>query len=138
MEDELQPVGDSEFIYRRIPQSFCDPNLPFPIPALAFRPNQNDTTGISVFRARFVSPSETLAAVDANKRNTYFVAQLAVSNLKRLGLTVIPEPDPDGPVGHCVVPELSWNSYQTNKKRLREIQLELGKLASGAIVLRPS
>jgi hypothetical protein len=138
MEDELQPVDDSEFVYRRIPQHFCDPDLPFPIPALAFRPNQNDTTGISVFRARFVTPGGTLAGVDANRHNRYFVTRLAVSDLKRLGLTVVPEPDPNGPVGHCVIPELSWNTYQANKKPLREIQLELGKLASGGIVLRPS
>ncbi len=85
MEDELQPVNDGEIVFRRIPQSFCDPDLPFPIPALAFRPNQNDKTGISVFRARFISAGETLAGVDANKRNTYFVAQLAVSDLIGLG-----------------------------------------------------
>ena len=138
MEDELQPVHDSEFVYRRIPLKFYDPDLPVPIPALAFRPNANDTTGISVFRARFVSPLETLASVDANKRNTYFVAQLAVRDLKKLGVTVVPEPVEAGPAGHCVIPELSWNAYQADKKRLREIQWELGKLASAGIVLRPS
>jgi hypothetical protein len=127
MEDELQPVDDSEFVYRRIPQRFYDPELPVPIPPLAFRPNQNDTTGISVFRARFVEPSDTLVGVDADKRTAYYVAQLLVRDLRKLGLTVIPEPDPEGPAGHTVIPELSWQAYQANKRSLREIQLELGE-----------
>jgi hypothetical protein len=136
--DELQPVDDSEFVYRRILQRFYDPELPVPIPPLAFRPNQNDTTGISVFRARFVEPADTLVGVDADKRTTYYVAQLLIRDLRKLGLTVIPEPDPEGPAGHAVIPELSWKAYQANKRDLREIQLELGKLASEGIVLRPS
>ncbi len=138
MEDELQPVDEGEFVYRRIPQKFYDPELPVPIPPLAFRPNQNDTTGISVFRSRFVKPAETLTGVDADKRNTYFVAQLAVSDLRKLGLTVLPEPDPNGPAGHAVIPELNWKAYQANKRDLREIQLRLGKLAGEGIVLRPN
>jgi hypothetical protein len=137
MEDELQPLEDSEFVYRRIPQSFYDPGLPVPIPALAFRPNQNDTTGISIFRARFVEPAATLIGVDADKRDTYYIARLLVQDLRKLGLTVVPEPDPDGPRGHSVIPELSWKAYQANKRDLREIQLKLGKLASEGIVLRP-
>jgi hypothetical protein len=137
MQDELQPIEDSEFVYRRIPQKYYDPDLPVPIPAVAFRPNPIDTTGISMFRARFLTPAETLAGVDASKRNTY-VAGLAVSDLTRLGLTVIPEPDPKGPPGHSVIPELSWKAYQADKQRLKDIQLELAKLASGGIVHRPS
>ncbi len=138
MGDELQPVDDNEFVYRRIPQKFCNPDLPVPIPALAFRPNQNDTSGISVFRAWFVEPADTLVGVDADKRTTYYVARLAVRDLRKLGLSVVPEPDPEGPAGHSVIPELSWKAYQANKRPLREIQLELGKLASAGIVLRPS
>jgi hypothetical protein len=138
MEEEFQPVDDQEYVYRRIPQRFCNPDLPVPIPALAFRPNQNDTTGISVFRARFVQPAEILAGVDADRRNSYYIARLLVQDLRGLGVTVIPEPVAQGPAGHSVIPELSWKAYQVNKRGLREIQLKLAKLASQAIVLRPS
>jgi hypothetical protein len=92
----------------------------------------------SVFRARFVEPADTLVGVDADKRTSYYVAKLLVRDLRRLGLTVIPEPDPEGPAGHLVIPELSWKAYQANKRGLQEIQLELGRLASEGIVLRPS
>jgi hypothetical protein len=81
MEDEHQPVEESEFVYRRIPEKYYDPDVPVPIPALAFRPSQRDTTGISVFRARFLTPAQTLAGVEASKRNAYYVARLAVSAL---------------------------------------------------------
>ena len=104
MEDELQPVEDNEFVYRRVPKNFYDPGLPVPIPALAFRPNQKDVTGISVFRSRFVEPAETLTGVDADKRNAYLVAQLAVSDLKKLGLSVLPEPDPGWSARSCSDP----------------------------------
>jgi hypothetical protein len=58
--------------------------------------------------------------------------------LHRLGLTVAPEPNPNGPLGHAVIPELSWQSHQTNKQRLKQIQVELAKLASAAIVHQPN
>jgi hypothetical protein len=138
MEDEHQPVEESEFVYRRIPEKYYDPDVPVPIPALAFRPNQRDTTGISVFRARFLTPAQTLAGVEASKRNSYYVARLAVSDLKRLGLTVLPEPDPHEPAGHSVIPELSWKAYQADKQRLRDVQLELAILASRGIVHTPN
>lgn len=136
--DEHQPVDESEFVYRRIPRNFYQASLPIPIQRVAFCPNQNDTTGLSVFRAAFVQPADTLANIDASKRNDYYVAKLAVQDLQRLGLTVAPEPDPNGPLGHAVIPEMSWQAYQAEKQRLKAIQVELAKLASAAIVHQPS
>ena len=51
--DENDPVDDSEFVYRRIHAQFYDPTLPISVQREAFRPNQNDTTGISVLRGRY-------------------------------------------------------------------------------------
>ncbi len=132
MDPQLQPVDAGEFVYRRVHRSFVQTNLLIPIQAAAFRPNQHDTTGLSVFRARFVQPVATLVGVEPGKRNEYCVARLLVQDLHRLGLTVIPEPD--GPPGHAVIPELSWQAYQANKQRLKQVQVELAKLASAAIV----
>lgn len=133
--DEQQPVDASEFVYRRIPRTYYQAGLPIPIHPAAFRPNSNDITGLSVFRATFVQPADT---IEAGKRNNYYVAQIAVQDLHRLGLTVVPEPDPNGPLGHAVIPELSWQAYQADKQRMKQIQLELAKLASAAIVHQPS
>lgn len=136
--DEQQPVDASEFVYRRIPRTYYQAGLPIPIHPAAFRPNSNDTTGLSVFRAAFVQPADTLANIEAGKRNNYYVAQIAVQDLHRLGLTVVPEPDPNGPPGHAIIPELSWQAYQADKQRLKQVQVELAKLASAAIVHQPS
>lgn len=136
--DEHQPVDASEFVYRRIPRAYYKSGLPIPIHPAAFRPNKNDTTGISVFRAAFVQPADSVTNIDASKRNNYYVARIAVQDLRRLGLTVEPDPDPYGPPGHAIIPELSYQIYQADKQRLKQIQLELAKLASAAIVHQPS
>ena len=106
--------------------------------SLAFRPNQNDTTGLSVFRASFLRPEDTLANVEPAKRNDYYVVRLAVADLRALGLTVVAEPDPQGPPGHGVIPELSCVAYQADKARWKPVLFELAKLASAAIVHQPS
>jgi hypothetical protein len=136
--DEHQPVDASEFVYRRIPRNHYQAGLPIPIQRAAFCPNPHDTTGLSVFRAAFVQPADILTNIDASKRNNYYVARIAVQDLHRLALTVEPDPDPDGPPGHAIIPELSYRAYQADKQRLKQVQLELAKLASAAIVHQPS
>jgi hypothetical protein len=136
--DEHQPVAANEFVYRRIHRIYYTAGLLMPIQAAAFRPSQQDTTGLSVFRAAFLQPADTLANLGASKRNEYYVARIAVQDLYQLGLTVVPEPDPAGPPGHAVIPELGWQAYQGSKQRLKQVQVELAKLASAAIVREPS
>jgi hypothetical protein len=133
---ENEPVEDSEFVYRRIHANFYDAALAIPIGPEAFRPTRNDVSGISVFRARFAGPTDTLP-LDPEKAKTYYVAQLLVGDIHRLGLMVVPEPVFTGPSGHAVIPELSWQAYQTDKKRLKPIQHELARLGSARIVFRP-
>jgi len=135
--DEHGPVQDDEFVYRRIHRNFYDASVPTLVRREAFRPSRNDDTGLSVFRAAFVQPVDTLANIDATKRNDYYVARIAVQDLHRRGLTVVPEPDPAGPPGHAVIPELSWQAYHADKQRLKQVQFELAKLASAAIVHQP-
>jgi hypothetical protein len=69
--DEHEIVEDSELVYRRIHHTFFDPTQPMPVRRGAFRPNQNDTTGLSVFRARFLRPVDTLANIDPVKAKEY-------------------------------------------------------------------
>ncbi|MCI0682327.1 MAG: hypothetical protein L0Y71_09500 [Gemmataceae bacterium] len=132
--DEHDPVDDKESVYRRIHRSFFDSSLPIPIRVGAFRPNANDTTGLSVVRSWFGPPTSILAVIDPKRASDYYVVQLAVADLRGLGLTVIPDPSPGGPAGHAVIPELSWPAYQARKQDLKLILVELTKLASAAIV----
>jgi hypothetical protein len=136
--DEHDAVDDGEFVYRRIHRTFLDPRAQIPIQFPAFRPNQNDTRGISVFRAGFGKAVDTLANIDRIKAKDYYVACLAVRDLLELGLTVVPDPDPRGPPGHAVIPELTWQSYQGDKQHWKPILVELTRLASANIVHQPS
>lgn len=136
--DERQPVSDAEHVYRRIHRSYFQPGLAVPIQLAAFRPNQNDATGISLYREAFVTPVDTLCVVNPAKQNEYYVARLAVAALRSLGLSVLAEPDPNGPPGHAVIPELGWAAYQADRQRLKPILLELARLAGTDIVHSPS
>jgi hypothetical protein len=131
-------MDDSEFVYRRIPGIYFNPGLPVPVQREAFRPNANDTAGLSVFRARFAQPLDTLVNVDPAKREDYYVARLSVEALRKLGLTVQPDPLPGGPPGHAVIPELGWNAYQANKVRWKPTLVALAKLASADVVHGPA
>jgi hypothetical protein len=135
--DELDPVDPSEFVYRRIHRTFVEPGAPILIQFPAFRPSAHDTTGLSVFRARFGQPADPLVSVDPAKATDYYVAQLSVTDLHNLGLTVVPEPVAAGPRGHAVIPELSVGAYRSHKRRWKPVLVELARLASAAIVHRP-
>ena len=136
--DEREPVQDDEFVYRRIHRIFFDSGVAPAVRREAFRPTHNDTTGLSVFRDGFLRPEDTLANVDPAKRNDYYVARLAVAALRSLGLTVVADPDPNGPAGHALISELSWPAYDADRARWKPILFELAKLASAAIVHQPS
>jgi hypothetical protein len=136
--DEHDPVDDGEFVYRRIHRTFLDSRAQIPIQFPAFRPNHNDTTGISISRASLIQPLDSLADMDPHKAKHYYVARLAVRDLRQLGLTVAPEPVPGGPLGHAVIPELSWQAYQARKQHWKAKLVELVRLASADIVHRPA
>jgi hypothetical protein len=135
--DEDQPVEDSEYVFRRIPPDFFDASLAIAVTREAFRPTKKDSSGLSVFRAGLAKPSDTLANLDQEKAKKYYVAQLPVSELRKLGLTVVPNPIPGGPPGHAIIPEISWHNYQARKDHWKPILLALAKLAIANIVHRP-
>ena len=58
------PVDPGESILRRIPRTsdYYDRSLPVPVLAFAFRPNQRDTEGISLYRELFVSPQRVASS----------------------------------------------------------------------------
>jgi len=136
--DERDPVQDDEAVLRRIHRTFFDPTLPIAVRAVAFRPNDKDIKWLSVFRARFVQPPDTLLNIDPTKARHYYVARLSVRNLQSLGLTVQPDPIPGGPLGHALIPEINWHAYRVAKQHWKPILVELAKMASADIVLKPA
>ena len=135
--DENEPVDEREFIYRRIAPLYYDAGLTISVQREAFRPTANDSTGLSVLRALFARPEDTLGNLDPQKAKEYYVARLAVRELRNLGLTVVPDPMPTGPPGHAVIPEMTHASYRGRKQHWQSICVELAKLASTDIVHRP-
>lgn len=108
---EEDPVKDEECVLRRIPcnEEYYNPALDEPTQPLAFRPRRDDLTGISVYRSLFVKPIELVQPVQIDRR--YYVAELKVSDIKKLGLTVVPDPQEDEVKGHSLVPQINWNDY---------------------------
>jgi hypothetical protein len=131
--DERDPVADTEFVFRRIHPSFYRADQALPVLYQAFRPAKQDTAGLSVLRAVLAQPQDTLPRGPA-KASGYWVARVAVIDIRKLGLTVAPDPILGGPPGHAVIPELSWDAYQTDKARWKPILAELARLASADIV----
>ena len=136
--DEHAPVDSSEFVYRRVHPNYFKSHMAVVVRAEAFRPTEADTSGLSVLRALFAQPHDTLPNLDPEKASGYRVARLGVQDLLNLGLTVVPDPLPGGPLGHAIIPELSWQCYQVDKQRWKPVLVELAKLASAAIVHPPS
>ncbi len=133
MSDECDPVTTDEHVLRQIHTTRYDPSLPVPVIRTAFEPNKNDRTGISVFRERFTTAAEL--ATYGSQPGCYYVARLSVRDMRPLGLTVIPAPVKGGLPGHAVIPELNSS---TDKRRSKELQRDLAKLASLDIVCEPT
>ena len=94
----------------------------------------------TVMRRRFVErPEDALLMAPESKRELYYVAEIPVSELQRLGLSASPDPTADAP-GHALVPELNSTVYhqdKASKAKCKGIQKELAVIASRNIVHRP-
>jgi hypothetical protein len=112
--DGTEPIADDEILYRRIPvsQKWFDPQIdPLPSPK-AFRPRDDDTTGLSLFRGE---PYNT--AQQAGKGRSpfgYYVAVLRVRDLRLRQIEVVPRPDADIP-GHVEIPALTAGNRETDE-----------------------
>ena len=122
MKDKSEPITTDELVIRLIWKTYYDPNLILPIQPGAFSPKNNETDGISVFRAGCVkNPEDTLVVFAEDKRDKYAIALLALSDLIGLGLTV-QAAKIDDVRGHSILPELNIVDWKADKARLRGIQ----------------
>ncbi len=106
MGDDSKPIGDDELLYRRIQLVHFDEGREHGPHPNAFRAGKRDTTGISVFRAEFISPEE-VARNDRGKK--YYVAELRAGDLREHGIDVVPKPDTDK-LGHAELPSLTYEN----------------------------
>jgi hypothetical protein len=136
MKAEDEPISDDEFVLRLIHPRYFSVNLGIPIHPEAFRPLDSGEEGISVFRAACATPAQVLGVVAQEKRSLFYVARLAVSELKGLGLSVKPDRIEAVP-GHAIIPEINTSDYRQNKLFWKGVQKKLAELASKEIVHRP-
>lgn len=107
MENGTDPVTDDEFLYRRVPVDWCSRSTG--LSDQAFAPHRtNDVTGLSVVRAKYKSSEE---AAKGQPGRSYYVAVLAVADLKRHGIDVVAVGEP----GHAELPDLNRDNRKTEK-----------------------
>src|SRR5438876_2814776 len=116
-EDQL-PVELMEIVLRRIHKDHFDGTLRIPFRPAAFKPTESDQDGLSVYRERFVSPSEVAAS--GRTPGAYYVVRLAVRDLHRLNLSVVLTPG--ALLGHAAIPELIRAFYASEKQRSTDLQ----------------
>ena len=116
-----EPVEDNERLYRRVPihPRYFDPAVdPQPTP-FAFRPREEDTTGLSLSRAKYKSLNE-VAANPRGKR--YYVAVLVAGALRARGMEVVARPLPGDP-GHAEIPELRYDNRASQQAEEWQVAL---------------
>jgi hypothetical protein len=105
----------------------------------AFEPAPKDTDGISLFRRDFVT-QEHLASVNRH-RNGVRVAQISAVDCIKLHLSPQPSPDPSGPPGHSVIPEMPFvkrtAQTKTQARIINDLAQKLAQIASNNEVYTP-
>lgn len=117
--DGHEPIADDETLYRRIPEfpeSHYQPDSDRPLAWVAFRPNERDVDGLSVWRAKYVTLEQ---AASGRSGKSYYVVLLKAGELRELGCVVVPTPDVG--TGHASITNMSSNSYAENKNDVRNM-----------------
>ncbi len=139
-DDGTSPVRPSESVYRRIHMNYYKSGDDIPVKSAAFRPTKDDDTGVSVVRVIFTcSPNDALVNVKPDNINKYYVAEIQVSALVQLALSVTPDPIP-GCKGHALIAEFKLSEYEDANKTqgLKDKMTELAAHASKNIVRTPT
>jgi hypothetical protein len=124
--DESSEVADEEILLRRVYPSDVTPCTagtagPRAVLASGFHPNEHDSDGISLFRAAFAQPEE----LRPRRPKAFFVVKLRAGEVRKLGISVVPKPEADGPHGHVVLPEINYVSRKSDKSvELRQFLAE--------------
>lgn len=134
MKGEGEPVTPDEFVIRLVWGAFLRPGEPVPVQPVAFKPRDDETDGISVFRLACLNdPKDALIAMAPEKRDRYAIAMIPVSELLALGLSVMPAKIDTVP-GHAVLPELNITAVNANRSWWKVLQLQLVALAAKTLI----
>jgi hypothetical protein len=119
--DGTEPIKDDEILYRRIPvsQKWFDPTADPRLSPQAFHPIKQDTTGLSLSRAKYKTVEE---AAEGPSAQGYYVAGVKAGELRERGIAVIPDPLPDDP-GHCELPGLTYSNRHCDQSEELKVQL---------------
>jgi hypothetical protein len=114
--DGTEPIADDELILRRIPvsQGWFDPLVAPHASPLAFRPRDDDLTGLSVVRGL---PYNTFnAAAQGPSKRGYYLAVFRAGDLRGKGIHRVPRPVP-GIAGHAEITDLTVGNRDTDEAR---------------------
>ena len=137
LKSEKEAISSDEWVVRCIWLTRFRQTVPITISPGAFEPRNDEVSGISVFRLACVTdPSEILSVFAEEKRPKYGLVKILVSDLNRLGLSVIS--DLRSPIpGHALIPELTIQSHNSDKTKWRMAEQNLADLAIQNVLLWP-
>lgn len=121
MSDGTEPIADDEILYRRIPvdPEYYNREIDANPTPLAFRPTKGDTTGLSVYRAKYKSIEE---AAENTRGKRYYVAVMRAADLRDHGIKILAKPIPNDP-GHAEIPSLTYENRRTPAAREQQLLL---------------
>ena len=129
MKSEDEPVTENESVIRLIWGEFLRPGERAPMLSVSFRPRDDETDGISVYRlACLKDPTEARLAMAPEKRDRYAIAVIPMAELTALGLSVLPSKN-DLVRGHAVIPEMNIAALKANRRYWKDIELKLVDIA---------
>lgn len=133
-EDGGDRIADDEIVYRRVlaRSDYCIPDSDRPIQWIAYKPSERDSSGISVWRAKYVQPDQAIRTAKSGR--SYYLIALKVRDLRQLGAKVVASPE-EGGFGHATITSLSWNRYRgSQKKDVMELASRIAFEASGVVL----
>ena len=107
---EQSLLADDEVVYRRIPVSTRWHVPGGPVLPQAFRPRDDDVTGLSLVRAEPFNTPEQAGA--GKSKQGYYVAALRVRDIRCNKMDVVPRPIP-GVNGHVEISDLTLDQRDT-------------------------
>jgi hypothetical protein len=109
----VEPILDDEILYRRIPVStgWYQSDKEPPLDPEAFRPNRNDTTGISLFREKLTRIEE---AARGRPDKNYYIAVFRAGDMRAAGMEVVPRPV-EGNLGHAEISSLRHENRKSKQ-----------------------
>jgi hypothetical protein len=106
--DGTEFVEDDELLYRRIPSIYYQSG----ISPEAFKPNKNDSDGLSLTRAKYHSVED--AARGGRPGKTYFVAVFRAADLRAIGIEIAADPQP-GIIGHTLLTNINSKNRKSKE-----------------------